>query len=768
MKTISLIVFILLSVLLSAQTITVKQDGTGDFTTIQAAVDSAQNGDTVLVWPGTYVENIEIRSKSITLGSLTLTTGNESYEYQTIIDGNKTGSCIKTWNWNNNGKIIINGFKIVNGTGSNCGSICGGGIFIEYTNINILNCYISHNTIKAHGGGIYVYNSSAFLSNVTITQNQAYDAGGGIYITEGNIEFDSVNRCNIYENYASIGNDIFAVLTDSLLIYADTFTVQNPDYYYVYMMDSTLNHTNDFTYDIWHHKIEQVSQDLYVSTDGDNSNSGLTPDFPLKTISYALLKIASDSISPDTIHVSPGVYSDSLTGEHFPLNLKNLVTIKGSVENNPVVLDGENKIYLLRGFYAGKVSVSNVTIKNGNGNINSIWKIGGVMINNCPNSIFNNLMVTNNNGTLISAVNIHNSYNMQLNNVTFSNNIGGKAVRTSYDPDDLYSESDTVFFNNCVFYQNFPDTTIVDEALGGGLSVNSGQYFIPNTMVTYLYNCLFYNNHTAPLGTTPGATSIIAFNAGKIFITNSTISDNTSENIYGGNVGVANKYSEITVYNSIFYNNEPVEFYMASYANDVCWLNITHSLVEGGVENIRLLQGNTILNYDTTNLDTDPLFYGGAEFPYNLSDESPCIDAGTLDLPQFILDHMPDTDLAGNPRIFNGKIDMGAYEWNPTVSIKEIPNTKKQIPGLTAAPNPFTTQTIISAKWDKPARINIEIYNNAGLLIKTLQSGSQPAGSCQIIWNGTDNSGHYLPSGIYVVVLRVEGKEVASVKVVKK
>ncbi len=59
----------------------------GDYSTIQAAHDAASSGDTILLQPGTYVEQIEI-SKAIVLGSLYLTTGDESYIGSTILDGN--------------------------------------------------------------------------------------------------------------------------------------------------------------------------------------------------------------------------------------------------------------------------------------------------------------------------------------------------------------------------------------------------------------------------------------------------------------------------------------------------------------------------------------------------------------------------------------------------------------------------------------------------------------------------------------------------------
>ena len=62
---------------------------TSPFRTIQFAIEhnNTSDGDIILVGPGTYTENINFRGKDITVGSLTLTTGDKSYVSETIIDG---------------------------------------------------------------------------------------------------------------------------------------------------------------------------------------------------------------------------------------------------------------------------------------------------------------------------------------------------------------------------------------------------------------------------------------------------------------------------------------------------------------------------------------------------------------------------------------------------------------------------------------------------------------------------------------------------------
>ncbi len=747
-----LLAFLLLcTTSVSAQIITVKQDGTGDFTTIQAAVDSAQNGDTVLVWQGTYVENIEIISKNITLGSLTLTTGDLSYINQTVIDGNQTGSCIKTWNWNNPGKIIINGFTIKNGNGSNCGGICGGGLFIESSQIEIYNCVVRDNQIETYGGGLYIYYSDAFLSNVTIKHNHAYVEGGGLLLLNGNLTFDSVNRCNIYENYAATATDIYNNLDSiHLTVYVDTFTVQNPSAYYVLsgnIFNPPSQGNNNLEMNILHHKIEQTHQNLYVSPEGDNGNNGLTPSSPLKTISYALLKATPDSISPDTIFLANGVYSDSTNGEKLTLQMKTGLVLCGE-NRDSVIIDGENKYNFLLGNYGTHhYTIKNLTFQNGNGENNVYFNSGGIYEFVNHDTKIEDVNIYSCGKDYTAGIRLYCCNNSTINRVHIKGSRGGFGLSLGHSY-YVSTTFDTVFIMNSVFEDNVFDPKNINSS-GGDIYMYAG-----NDTVKYLnvliYNSVFDSSRFTRYHYTP---SIDVGSNLNVYLVNCTFSDNDVWRHRGKNISIF-KPSSMHAYNSIFYNKDLDEF--ETYGE----LELYHSDIHNGIDEIEIFDDG-YLYYDSSNIASDPM-YDTADIihPYSLSASSPCIDAGTMELPGFLLYHMPETDIAGNPRVYNGKIDMGAYEWN-NIGIEDTDLPQKKV--LKIAPNPF--HNVCEIKIFTGGEVSLSVYNSYGRKVNILYSGKVSSGF-HLNWDGTGASGTRLTPGIYYLLLTGNGKILGTEKVV--
>ena len=152
----------------------------GDYSTIQAGINAAVNGDTVLVADGTYTgtgnKNIDFEGKEI------LVTSENGAEY-CIIDCENTG---RGFYFHSDEALysVLSGFTITNGYSHD-----GGGVLCENSSPSILNCTISGNTVISElgiprGGGINCEGSNPRIINCIISYNSAVDgSGGGISCT---------------------------------------------------------------------------------------------------------------------------------------------------------------------------------------------------------------------------------------------------------------------------------------------------------------------------------------------------------------------------------------------------------------------------------------------------------------------------------------------------------------------------------------------------------------------------------------------------------
>lgn len=767
MKKISVLYFLfwlLITCFASAQVITVKQDGTGDFTMIQQAVNTAFDGDTVLVFPGIYHENVNLTNKGIYLASTWIFSHEDSLISQTIIDGNKEGSCILSLS----GTIwtYIIGVTIQNGAGTNLISIRpdfygnGGGILLEDSKMKVIKCRIKNN-FGWSGAGIWTSGSSLELSGNTIFNNWAARSGGGILVFSSIVNLDSICLNNIYLNHSSSGSDIAIYYNDTpAKIWLDTATVLYPDRYYIGKFNDWAVHIERPPTSVLHCKIEQVNNDLYVSAKGDNGNSGLTPEDPLKTISFALLKIASDSINQKTVHVANGIYSDSLTGERTPIQLKNNVNLVGqSMENT--IIDCENKHEGARFAYGQDYTyLKNISFTNGNGY--PTGHDGGISTGYSKKLVLDSVAIIAATGDYSTGLYSDSDDTLILRNSEFRDCTGYQTVSLfiNLNQSSRYNE-----FISCKFSGNYPDSSYDGRQLTMFLL---GSDYNPSQNNTKIINCQFNDNGNQFILSDDSRTVISASENCQLDIVNSTFVNNLPVyNFYGGAISIGSG-SQLNVYNSIFFGNREYQCIIGDSSNNGAnSLSMNYSLVMDGINGIDNHGPSSQVIWGDGNLDTIPVFLGTEQFPYAIDAGSPCIDAGTLDLPPGIT--LPEYDLAGNPRVYGESVDMGAYEYGPWVGIPPVISHQPSIISqMQISPNPFSNGTHINYEMRENGRLNISVYNITGMKVKTLVNNIGSVGDKgSFYWDGKDQSGKLLPAGIYLIRLTMDRKEKETVKVVR-
>lgn len=189
-----------------------------DYASIQAAIDDAVTGETVLVQPGTYAENIDFSGKAIRLRS------RGGYDV-TVLDGGGLDSTV-TFADSEGADSVLEGFTVMNGSAVYGGGILcsgaaptihcnfirdnaadyGSGLYVENAALTLVNNIFAWNTGE-FGAALGCANATVTLCNNTITENDAVQKGGGVHASLSS----TVEMANtiVWKNTASSGPAIY-------------------------------------------------------------------------------------------------------------------------------------------------------------------------------------------------------------------------------------------------------------------------------------------------------------------------------------------------------------------------------------------------------------------------------------------------------------------------------------------------------------------------------------------------------------------------------
>ena len=151
----------------------------GSYPTIQAAIDASANGDTVMVAPGTYFENIDFKGKLITVQSA-------QGPSVTTIDGGNLAPVVN-FSTAETTAAVLQGFTLQHGNATGAFSYEGAGVHISGASPTVEGNVVIANTSCANGVGISVAFASPVIRDNNISGNTKQPGcsgqnGGGIYV----------------------------------------------------------------------------------------------------------------------------------------------------------------------------------------------------------------------------------------------------------------------------------------------------------------------------------------------------------------------------------------------------------------------------------------------------------------------------------------------------------------------------------------------------------------------------------------------------------
>ncbi len=762
-----------------------------DYDTIQAAIDVAIDGDTVLVQPGVYPDRISIEGKEIVLASTWILDGDT-----TAIDSTLIGPDEFQWDWTFLGLVsLVNGegfgaelagFTVRNGYWS--------GIRIDGGSPKIHHCIIQDNRFEHHdaggaGAGIFCDSTSAeiycnLIQNNTVGTNMGYAWGAGIGISGGapEIHHNIISNNNagygVGSGWHGFGGGIGCINTEARI--RDN--------------QITCNHSSRSGGGIYIRESDAFISDNLISHNSGMNGAGInifnecSPLLEGNTITHNYLPIIEHGSYGNCSGY--GVYIDGATPiigtEENPNNIyynygptgREITfidvepteiwcdTFTVSDPNYLTVLPESATVFINTPIIDNSDQATEIYVSPWGDNSHS-----GLSPDQAVQSVyFATLRVSS---VETDSLEVHLAEGIYDSSSDQEFPVFTYEGLTISGPQNGYATlvSDTL---NRTAIANINGTTSSLKNLdfvGGmyGLFIEGGYLKVSNSRIknaetgiflgegiegdssgTVIDGCLIENHSTIGIYSSyprnlsfnrtifRGNSQAIYAQGGDMHITNCVFTNNDTTIYYRWSFSS----TEVNIYNSILWNN----FNNIPQDNDN--LHISYSLVEEGYEGDGNIAGNPEF--------TDSLYY-------YLSENSPCIDAGN---PDEVYNDIQDPNNPGYalfPSMGGLRNDIGLYggPWDqliPDLLPVKAQHTDSEIPVdylvVDAWPNPFNSHFSLTVTVAEPGFLEIEMYNILGQKVKGIFNGRMVPGHMDFNCNLDGFS-----SGIYFIRAKTPAME---------
>lgn len=401
----------------------------------------------------------------------------------------------------------------------------------------------------------------------------------------------------------------------------------------------------------------------------------------------------------------------------------------------------------------------------------AIWvaRSGGILCDNSSDVLIKNCLIQKNSAsTAGGGISLYNNSNITIiENVITHNSSGlqswfpgGGILCNNSNPKISKNKisHNIGWFGGGIYCGESSDAEIINNEIaynfamedGGGITASHSNPIITN-------NVIYHNTYEWSGG------GICLIQASPI-ITNCTITNNYPDELadYDGGGIRCSFGSNPSLVNCILWNNtqDEVVFLSYGYPNSI---TLSYTDIEGGSYSI-VTNGNGTINWLNGNLDFLPQFVDASNNDYHLADGSLCIDAGDPNELYYDIEDPNNPGYAQYPAMGTITNDMGVYggphviDW-PVVGVGDdfVIHTS-EVRLLQNHPNPFNPTTTIEFSIQNDSKVELLIFNIKGQKIKTVADNQFTRGLHSVIWNGDDEYGNSVSSGVYYYELSINGR----------